>query len=222
MLPFKVTTLWCIRCRFDSASHGIYIDGSHNSGVIDSTFTGGYRNAILLLTNDDTAPFSDQQRSVQYYVVANNRFDFESGSIVQMAAANTLITDNIVRGSHRHFVGVDGKWSGTLRDGLIYDYYGNVIQNNIIEGSLAFFLEVSGWNRGDFRRYNIGDITVTSNYANNVRTILNLRTRHPDALIDGITLDDNTFDGVREEVNSDSFGTITNVNFLENMISYAE
>lgn len=214
--------LWCIRCAFHNASQGIYIDGSHNSGVIESTFTGSYRMAVLLLTNDDTALFSERQRSAQYFVIANNTFDYRNGAVIQMAAANTLVTNNIVRGSHSFFVGLDGKWSGVLRDGLIYDYYGNVIRSNTIEGSLEFFLEVSGWNEGDYRRYNIGDITVADNSATDVRTILNLRPRFDEALIDGIRVHNNRFTGVRNIQRKDGLGTVLNVDFIDNTIEYNE
>ena len=214
--------LWCIRCAFHNASQGIYVDGSHNSGVIESTFTGSYRIAVLLLTNDDTALFSEKQRSAQYFVIANNTFDYRNGAVIQMAAANTLVTNNVVRGSHSFFVGLDGKWSGVLRDGLIYDYYGNVIRDNTIEGSLEFFLEVSGWNEGDYRRYNIGDITVTDNSATNVRTILNLRPRFDDALIDSIRVENNRFAGVRTIRRDDGLGTVLNVDFINNIIEYNE
>ncbi len=212
--------LWCIRCEFTGGAHAIYVDGSHNSGVIDSTFTGNYRNAILLLTNDDTAPFSEQQRSAQYYVIANNTFEFERGSIIQMAAANSLVTDNIVRGTHRHFVGSDGKWSGTLEEELIYDFYGNIIRNNTIEGSLSYFLEVSGWDEGGFERYNIGNFVVEGNRADSVRAILNLRPRFPEASIDNIDVRNNVFLGVRDDVLWGETGTVSGVRFLGNVIEY--
>ncbi|MEM6428164.1 MAG: hypothetical protein AAF708_02915 [Deinococcota bacterium] len=212
--------LWCIRCTFTGGAHGIYVDGSHNSGVIDSTFTGGYRNAILLLTNDDTAPFSEQQRSAQYYVIANNTFEFERGSIIQMAAANSLVTDNIVRGTHRHFVGSDGKWSGTLEEELIYDFYGNIIRDNTVEGSLSYFLEVSGWNEGGFERYNIGNFVVEGNRAESVRAVLNLRPRFPKASINNIDVRNNIFLGVRDDVLWGETGTVSGVRFLGNVIEY--
>jgi hypothetical protein len=119
-------------------------------------------------------------------------------------------------------VGSDGKWSRVMGSGLIYDFDGNVIRNNTIEGSLEFFLEVSGWNEGDFRRYNIGDITVTGNNVTDVRTILNLRPRFDDALIDNIRLQDNRFAGVREQQREDGVGTIRNVDFIDNIIEYDE
>ncbi|MEM7735925.1 MAG: beta-galactosidase [Deinococcota bacterium] len=212
--------LWCIRCEFTGGAHAIYVDGSHNSGVIDSTFTGDYRNAILLLTNDDTAPFSEQQRSAQYYVIANNTFEFERGSIIQMAAANSLVTDNIVRGTHRHFVGSDGKWSGTLEEELIYDFYGNIIRDNTIEGSLSFFLEVSGWDEGGFERYNIGNFVVEGNRADSVRAVLNLRPRFPEASIDNIDVRNNVFLGVRDDVLWGETGSVSGVRFLGNVIEY--
>jgi hypothetical protein len=215
--------VWCIRCRFfDRASFAIYIDGVHNGGVVDSTFAGGYRNAILMLTNDDTAPFSERQRNVQYYVVANNRFVFEGGGIIQMAAANTLITDNVVQGRHRHFVGSDGKWSRVMGAGLIYDFDGNVIRDNTIESSLEFFIDIAAWNEGDFRRYNIGNMTVTGNDVADVRTILNLRPRFDDGLIENIRLQNNSFSGVREVQRDDGTGTIRNVDFVDNTIEYRD
>ncbi len=191
--------VWCIRCRFDSGFHAMYWDGIHGGGVLDSVFEGDFANVpIDIKTNDDASPFSAQPRSTQFMVIEGNEIVMNGGlAAIQFSAANSLIAGNHVTGHSQRFVEMNGKWSGTLRGDLIYEYFGNVVRDNVVEAALSFAaVEIRGWGEDlDYKYYRIGRAAIHDNRFVTGSALLRLNTAHPLGAIQTVDLYGNYVEG---------------------------
>lgn len=194
----KSDNVWFINCLFDGGQNGVYLDGAHGAGFVNCNFRNGpTHNAILLLTNDDMAPFAPRQRSAQYVVVAGCRFEgstlTRSATAYTIAGANCLFIDNEMTGPYRAAVQMDGKFSGTVAY-LQYEYYHNRVLGNRLDGVHAL-LRVHGWNTGGYQRYSIGRIVVADNQAAGLVELLDLNPRHEKGRIDAVEVRANSLSG---------------------------
>lgn len=115
--------LWVRRCRFDSGAFAFYIDGLHSGGILQCHFGAGLqRGGVLMLTNNDMAPYSAAQRSTQYMVVDGCQFDLPIGANgVQATAANLLVSNNRQSGRMDRFVFLTGRGPSNIVSYLRYN-----------------------------------------------------------------------------------------------------
>jgi hypothetical protein len=126
--------IWLRRCFLDSAKFGVYWDGVHNGGFVDCDFGPGLvKSAILLLTNNDMVHYSAVQRSCQYIVVADSRFNQTGNEVLTATAANVLLENNDVDGTYRYFVNQTGRGHSNMRPFVRYNGNGFYVVNNEIE-----------------------------------------------------------------------------------------
>ena len=153
---------------------------------------------IDIKTNDDASPYSEQPRHTQFLVIEGNDIVIDGHlAVIAFTAANSLIADNHVTGNSQRFVLSNGKWSGTLQDGLIYQYFNNVIKDNVIEASLSFAnIEIQSWAEDlEYRYYRIGQVDINNNRFLNGAPLLRLNTTHPIATIESVDVHANYYEG---------------------------
>ncbi len=123
--------IWLRNCTFSGSRWGVYWDGVHNGGIIGCDFPGPYAvGCVLIMTNNDMAPFSPTQRTAQYVVIADNHFH-GGRSAVNLSSSNCLVADNRAEGMQKFFSQHGRPRSNTER-GITYEICGNRVLGNIL------------------------------------------------------------------------------------------
>jgi len=123
--------LWLRGCTFSGSRWGVYWDGVHNGGILGCDFPGPYAaGCVLIMTNNDMAPFSPTQRNAQYVVIDGNHFH-GGRSGVNLSSSNCLVADNRAEGLPKFFT-QHGRPRSNTRRGVIYEIYGNRVLGNTL------------------------------------------------------------------------------------------
>jgi hypothetical protein len=134
-----IDNVWFRGCHFVGKERwAIYLDGVHNSGVVSSRIESGFGSgALLFLTNDDfDRDYNgdgqiniDEERNVQYIVVAHNSF---AGSYENaFTGQDILLTQNTADGTFTNFAHFQVQCS--LRPtGVVYYNYDLRVVNNVL------------------------------------------------------------------------------------------
>jgi hypothetical protein len=123
--------IWLRNCTFLGSRWDVYWDGVHNGGIIGCDFPGPYAaGCVLIMTNNDMAPFSPTQRTAQYVVIANNHFH-GGKSAVNLSSSNCLVANNRAEGPQKFFSQHGRPRSNTER-GVTYEVYGNRVLRNTL------------------------------------------------------------------------------------------
>jgi hypothetical protein len=226
--------IWVRNCHFDNALFGIYWDGVHNAGVINSTFGPGLvRSDVLMFTNNDMAPLSAYQRTCQYIVLANNAFQGPGQTAISMTNANTLVTGNTVTGKYTTFVSQIGRGCSNITHFLRYDGSGIKVIGNTVEEArtlVSFTRDVSQTTRKEiFTMRNV----VKDNTARSIDTLVEFipeRANDPNwnfgdpeySRIDDVTITGNTVSGTMRPVirlDHEAVTRITRINIFGNTLT---
>ena len=172
--------IWIRRSEFTDGKYGLYWDGVHNGGVVESVFGPNLaKSGVLLLTNNDMVHYSAGQRSCQYVVLSNNRFVGGGSDCVTSTAANVLLEQNVVEGTFRRFLNQTGRGRSNMRPFVRYNGGGFRVFDNEVDGAgtLARFQgDCAQFTRlSEFRMDNI----IAGNRATRLRSILELSPRDP-------------------------------------------
>jgi len=169
--------IWIRNCRFESGKYGIYWDGVHGGGILDSEFLPDLAaTPVLIFTNNDMSPLSGFQRSGQYVVIDGCTFQGggRSRATMAMTVANTLVSNNRVTGPFREFVQHRGRGQSNIMRHLRYDGSGIHIRDNHVENVrtvVALLADVSQQTRRElFDMKNV----IQNNVARDVDVLLSM------------------------------------------------
>ncbi len=139
--PIVVTAMsdnvWVRNCTFSGSRWGVYWDGVHNGGILNCDFPGPFAaGGVLIMTNNDMAPFSPTQRNAQFIVIAGNNFH-GGNSAVNLSSSNCLVINNKAKDLKTFFT-QHGRPKSNVQRGITYEIYGNSILQNELEGVSVF------------------------------------------------------------------------------------
>lgn len=147
--------IWIIDSVFTGrGKHAIILDGTHYSGIINSSFDHYiYPTAIIFLSNDDLSRDVDYDstwdpneiRLSNYIVIEGNTFGAAGDKNVSSISGhlrNSLIQENTVKGNGHFFAHFDARCSQiAVNTNLVYEFYFHKILNNTIDGRMNYFAE---------------------------------------------------------------------------------
>lgn len=176
--------IWFRDCDFSGHNpRGFYLDGAQGSGVINCRFADSrqlWRNAILLMTNDDCSLDMTgdgelaewERRDIRYFVADGCHFGggYNRGAIA-VSGRDVLAQNCTVDGNLAAFMVVNAKTSGKP---IQYEAFGIIVRNNQLDDVKAVVIAEAPKNRPEkglpdwwvWTKFEIGRFTIVNNRIN--------------------------------------------------------
>ncbi len=181
--------IWIRDSYIQGGQNGVYFDGPHGGGIINTTFTGIDETQMLLFTNDDMALWSPRPPSTQYFIAVNNTLNTALRAY-NIDGGNSIFADNIINGTVQEGVQINARHSDIIPH--LHYVMGNVkVLRNSFNAANTFLVvkskKLTAATYSDVRDHLIRDNTV----AGNVNRFAVFNTVDAGATITNVTIENN-------------------------------